>query len=473
MLNKSFLLSLVATTMLAGCSLTPDYNRPAAPVSTQWPQGPAYAPLAETGEMKVSQISWRDFFISPQLQHIIQTTLDNNRDLRVAALNIEAARATYRVQRADLVPGIAATGTGNRQGIPEDISPTGRDATTSQYSANVGTTAFELDFFGRVRSLNESALEKYFATQEAYDSAQISLIAEVANAYLTYQADRKLLALTNDTLAAQQESYDVIKKSFDMGVGTALDVAQIETSLQTARANQAIYMRRVAQDKNALTLLMGASVDDSILEAEGLDSVEIMQDLPVGLSSSVLLDRPDIRQAEHALKAANADIGAARAAFFPMISLTASAGVASTSLADLFSSGAGLAWSFIPQITLPIFEGGRNRANLDGAKANEKIAVAQYEKSIQAAFREVADELAARGTYTNQLESQNALVAATQKSYDLSQARYKAGIDSHLSVLDSQRALYQAQQNQITVQQQRLSNLITLYKALGGGVDAR
>ena len=470
MLNKSLLMALAASTILAGCSMTPDYNRPNAPVSAQWPQGPAYENLANAGDAKIAEIGWRDFFISQQLQQVIQTALDNNRDLRVAALNIESARATYRVQRADLVPSLSATGSGNRQGIPEKASATGRDAITSQYSANVGTTSFELDFFGRVRSMNESALEKYFATQEAHDSAQIALIAEVANAYLTYQADRKLLALTNDTLAAQQESYDVIKKSFDMGIGSALDVAQIETALETARANQAQYTRRVAQDKNALTLLMGASLDDSILDAEGLDTVEIMQDLPVSLSSSVLLERPDIRQAEHALKAANADIGAARAAFFPNISLTGSAGLASTSLADLFTSGAGLAWSFIPQITLPIFEGGRNRANLDGAKANEKIAVAQYEKAIQVAFREVADELAARGTYTNQLQSQNALVAATQKSYDLSQARYKAGIDSHLSVLDSQRSLYQSQQNQIVVQQQRLSNLITLYKVLGGGV---
>jgi multidrug efflux system outer membrane protein len=459
MLNKTFLMALAASTILTGCSLTPDYNRPGAPVSAQWPQGAAYGTLSDAGERNVAEIGWKDFFISPQLQQVIQTALDNNRDLRVAALNIETARATYRVQRADLVPGINATGAGNRQRIPEKASATGRDMISSQYSANIGTTSFELDFFGRVRSMNESALEKYFATQEAYDSAHIALIAEVANAYLTYQADRKLLALTNDTLAAQQESYDVIKKSFDMGIGSALDVAQIETALETARANQAQYTRRVAQDKNALTLLMGASLDDSILDAEGLDTVQIMEDLPVGLSSSVLLDRPDIRQAEHTLKAANADIGVARAAFFPNISLTGSAGLASASLADLFTSGAGLAWSFIPQITLPIFEGGRNLANLD-----------QYEKAIQVAFREVADELAARGTYTNQLQSQDALVAATQKAYDLSQARYKAGIDSHLSVLDSQRSLYQSQQNQIVVQQQRLSNLITLYKVLGGGV---
>lgn len=469
MMNKPFLMALAASTILAGCTLIPDYERPASPVSVQWPQGEAYGELPGSGEVKVSDIKWQDFFQSENLQQIIQTALDNNRDLRIAALNVEAARAIYRVQRADLVPGIEANGSGNRQGIPENASPTGQDTISSQYSANIGTTAFELDLFGRIRSLNERALEEYFSTQEARDVTQISLISETANAYLTYQADRKLLELTKDTLKAQQESYDLIKKSYDLGIGSELDVAQAATSVETARTNLAQYLRRVAQDKNALTLLAGADVDGALLDTDSLDTVSILQDLPVGLSSDVLLDRPDIRQAEHLLKAANADIGAARAAFFPTISLTGSAGLASESLSDLFSSGAGLAWSFIPQITLPIFEGGRNMANLDAATAKEKIAVAAYEKSIQTAFREVADELAARGTYTEQLNAQNALVAATQKSYDLSSARYRQGIDSHLNVLDSQRALYSAQQNEIVVQQQRLSNLVTLYKVFGGG----
>lgn len=469
MLNKSFLMALAVSTMLAGCTMIPDYDRPAAPVSATWPEGPAYGPMQAGTETRASQIAWQDFFLSPQLQYVIRTALDNNRDLRIAALNIEAARAAYRVQRADLVPSLNAAAAGNRQGIPEEASLTGSNTITSQYSANIGTTAFELDLFGRLRSLNQRALEQYFATEEARAATQISLIAETANAYLTLQADRKLLRLTNDTLAAQQESYNVIKQSFDMGIGSQLDVAQAATQVETARANQAQYLRRVAQDKNALTLLMGATIDDSVLEAEGLDTVAMMQDLPVGLSSEVLLDRPDIRQAEHALKAANANIGAARAAFFPTISLTGAAGLASESLSDLFSSGAGLAWSFIPQITLPIFQGGRNLANLDGAKANQKIAVARYEKAIQVAFREVADELAARGTYTNQWNAQKALVAASQQSYDLSNARYKQGIDSHLNVLDAQRQLYTAQQNEIAVQQQRLSNLVTLYKVLGGG----
>ncbi len=469
MLNKSFLIALAASTMLAGCTMIPRYDRPEAPVNAQWPQGPAYDEMSDT-TVRASEISWREFFRSPQLQQVISTALENNRDLRIAALNIEAARATYRVQRAALVPAIDGVGSGNRQGVPDNASPTGESTITSIYSANIGTTAFELDLFGRVRSLNQSALEEYLATEEARDATQIALIAEVANAYLIHQADRKLLALTENTLSTQQQSYDLIKQSFDMGIGTQLDVAQAATLVETARANRAQYMRLVAQDKNALTLLMGANIDESILEAEGLDTVALMTDLPVGISSNVLLDRPDIRQAEHSLKAANANIGAARAAFFPTISLTGSAGMASESLSDLFASGSGLAWSFVPQLTLPIFSGGRNLANLDSAKANEKIAAAQYERAIQIAFREVADELAARGTYTDQLNAQRSLVAANQQSYDISQARYKQGIDSHLSVLDAQRELYTAQQNEIVVQQQRLSNLVTLYKTLGGGL---
>lgn len=470
MLNKSLVMALAASTILAGCTLIPDYERPAAPVEAQWPQGPAYAALSTDPSVRVAEISWREFFQSPQLQYVIETALDNNRDLRIAALNIEAARATYRIQRSALVPGIDALAAGNRQGIPDNASPTGQSTITSAYSANIGTTAFEIDLFGRLRSLNARALEQYFATEEARDATQIALIAEVANAYLAYQADRKLLSLTENTLTAQQESYDLIRQSFDMGIGTQLDVAQAATLVETARANRAQYIRRVAQDKNALTLLMGTTIDDAVLEAEGLDTVAMMGDVPVGLSSEVLLDRPDIRQAEYLLKGANANIGAARAAFFPTISLTGSAGLVSESLSDLFASGSGLAWGFMPQVTLPIFSGGRNLANLEGAKANEKIAAAQYERAIQVAFREVADELAARGTYTDQLNAQRALVAANQQSYDLSQARFRQGIDSHLSVLDAQRQLYTAQQNEIVIQQQRLSNLVTLYKALGGGL---
>lgn len=469
MLNKSFLIALATSTMLVGCSMASDYERPQSPISGQWPQGMSYEELSPSEKVNIAEISWKKFFGSEKLQKIITLALENNRDLRIAALNVEAAQAMYRVQRADIYPTINAAGGLNRQGIPENASATGRDMVSSTYSANVGTTAYEFDFFGRVRSMNESALEQYFSTQEARDTLQIALIAEIANVYLAYLADRELLILTEDTLNAQKQSYDVIKQSFDMGIGSQLDVSQAATLVETARANKAQYIRRLDQDKNALELLVGTKLDDSMFDENGLDSISVMEKLPVGLSSDVLLNRPDIRQAEHLLKSANADIGVARAAFFPRISLTGSLGLASSGLSDLFQSGSVLAWNFAPQITMPIFEGGRNTANLEAAEARQKIAVARYEKAIQSAFREVADELAARGTYTNQLEAQRALVEANKIAYNISEARYKQGIDSHLNVLDAQRQLYIAQQNEIVVQQQRLSNLVMLYKVLGGG----
>jgi multidrug efflux system outer membrane protein len=470
-MSKKIMALLIGTTVLTGCTnLTPYYERPALPVQAELPTGDAYKPTQNAGDKAVSQIAWNEFFQSPHLQSLIQTALDHNRDLRVAALNIEAARAQYRIQRADLVPHVNANANGSIQSTPSNalMNPL-QPGRLETYTANLASTAYELDLFGRIRSLNDNALQKYFATEEARHTTQIALIAEVANAYLAYHADRKLLDLTQHTFQTQQESYDVIKKSFDMGIGSQLDVSQAATSVETARANHAQYLRRLAQDKNALTLLVGSTVDDKTLNVESLDDIKMMQDLPIGLASDILLQRPDIRQAEYQLKAANANIGAARAAFFPRISLTASAGLASNELADLFKSGSAWAWNLAPQLTVPIFQGGRNEANLEFAKTNQKIAVAQYEKSIQSAFREVSDELAARGTYTDQLNAQKSLVAASQQSYDLSMARYKAGVDSHLTVLDSQRALYNAQQNEIAVQLQRMSNLVGLYKALGGG----
>lgn len=470
-LSKTLLSMTAAAALLTGCTMIPDYDRPDLPVSAQWPQGQAYEGIEGVSEADISKVNWQSFFLSPPMQRVIQTSLDNNRDLRVASLQVEQARALYRVERAALVPSIGATGSGTRQGIPENASGLGKDTVSSTYSANVGTTAFELDLFGRIRSMNERALEEYFATEEAQQSARIALIAETANAYLTYLADKKLLGITEDTLKSQQEAYDLIKKRYDLGTSSQLDLEQARTSVETARANRARYLRFVAQDRNALELLMGTAPETAILDALTLDTVELADNLPVGLPSAVLLERPDIRQAEHSLKAANANIGAARAAFFPTISLTGSAGFASESLSDLFKSGSSLAWSFIPQITLPIFEGGRNVANLDSATAGQKITVAQYEKSIQTAFREVSDELAARGTYTEQLAAQTALVDATGNAYRISRARYEQGTDDYLSVLDSQRELYGAQQSEIGVQQERLSNLVNLYKVLGGGKE--
>lgn len=469
------LTALATVLLVTGCTMAPEYTRPASPVSAAFPAGIAYdmAPRAESGGAvtAASAVSWQAFFQSPVLQKLVATALENNRDLRVAALNIEAARAAYRIQRADLLPHLDAGATAGRTGTPENASGAGRDVTTGQYSANLGVTAFELDLFGRVRSLNDSALSRYLATQEAERSARISLVAEVANAYLTYLADRKLLRLTEDTLNAQQQSYDLILKSHENGIGSQLDVSRARTQVETARANRAQYLRQVAQDKNALFLLLGTPPSDSLLDGETLDDVKIMQNLPSNLPSDVLLQRPDILAAEETLKAANAEIGAARANFFPVISLTGSAGFASSSLTDLFKSGSAVAWSFVPQATLPIFNAGENVARLKGAEANRDIAVAQYEKAVQTAFREVADELAARGTLVEQLSAQRDLVQASQQAYDLSESRYKHGIDSHLGVLDAQRSLYAAQQSEILVQRQQLSNLVNLYKALGGGAQ--
>jgi outer membrane protein, multidrug efflux system len=388
----------------------------------------------------------------------------------VAALNIEVARASYRITESDLLPHVNAGMSDAIERTPRALSRSvpQKAAITRTYSANLGVTAFELDLFGRLRSLEEQALESFLATEEARNATQISLVAEVANAYLTLLGDRRLLALTDETLETRNKSLELIQRSFERGVSSELDLAQARTAVETARVNRALYLRLVDQDKNALTLLLGAPVDDSKLNAGALDTVTFVEDLPVGLPSDVLLRRPDIMQAEHSLKAANANIGAARAAFFPTISLTGSAGVASPTLGNLFE-GSARAWSFTPQISVPIFDAGRNQANLDSAKASNQIAVVQYEKTIQSAFREVADALAAKGTLTDQMQAQSSLVEASRTSYRLSQARYDRGIDSYLTVLDSQRSLYSAQQDLVTVQVSRLSNLVTLYKVVGGG----
>lgn len=456
--------ALLAATALTACTMAPRYERPATPVAAQWS-----APVGTVSSTQVSQIGWRDVFKSPELQTLMMEALANNRDLRIATLNIEAARATYRIQRADLLPSINATGTGTRQRTPENASLTGNSEITSSYAANIGAAAYEVDLFGRVRSLSRRAFNQYMATEEGRNAAQTTLIAEVANAYLLYLADSELLKLTEDTLKTQQESYDVISRSFDMGVGSQLDVSQAATQVETARANLAIYKRQVEQDKNALTLLVGKEIEPKLLAPKSLNEVLVMDELPVGLPSEVLLQRPDIRQAEYVLKGENANIGAARAAFFPSISLTGSAGFASSNLDNLFSSGSGGAWAFTPQVTLPIFQTGRLFANLKLANTNRDIAVAQYEQAIQGAFRDVADALVARATYTDQLQAQQALVAASEKAYTVSQARYKQGLDSNLTQLDAQRSFYSAQQVEIGVRMQRLTNLVNLYKALGGG----
>lgn len=453
--------------MIAGCTMIPKYERPGMSVSNSWPTGTAYLMTGSDG--KAADIAWKDYFMSDSMREVISRALDNNRDLRIAVLNIEAARAAYQIQKTQSLPTVNATASAARTAVPENASSSGASITSSSFSANVGFSAYELDFFGRVKSLNQKALETYLATEQAQKTARISLIAETANAYLTYIGDKQLLGLAQKTYDAQKKTYDLVKRKYEIGTATQLEVAQADTSVQSAKANIAQYTRLAAQAKNALTLLTGTSVDDLLNNSDTIDSVKVMNDLPVGLPSNVLLARPDIMQAEHALKAANADIGAARAAMYPTISLTASAGLASDSLTNLFSSGSALAWNFAPSVSIPIFNRGKLKASLETAQVNEKISAAEYEKAVQTAFKEVADQLAARGTYKSQLEAQTALVKSTQKAYDLSSIRYKNGIDTFLTVLDSQRSLFSAQESEVNVKQAYLTNLVTLYKVLGGG----
>jgi len=494
------LLGAVALSLLAACTMEPRYRQPQLPVQDQWPipatttpppppppmpaaaaadtaqpsvDAPA-APVApspaaaQAATLAVRDIGWRDFFVDTRLQALIAAALANNRDLRVAVLNIEKARAQYRVQRGALFPSIDASGNWTREKLPPALTYGVGSFTSNIYEAGVGVSSYEVDLFGRVRSLTHAALEQYLSQEEARRSAQLSLIAEVANAYLTLASDRDLLHLAQQTLESQQRSYDLSVKSHDTGTTSGLDLAQARTTVEQARADAARYEGNVAQDINALTLLVGATLDPAWLP-EAFDARTMgLEALPAGLPSDVLLRRPDVLEAEHGLRSANGNIGAARAAFFPTISLTANFGSASEQLSQLFKSGTST-WNFAPTISVPIFHGGEIVGNLQIAKANQKIALAQYEKAIQSGFREVADALALTATLNRQRAAQEALVAATGRAYELSQQRYKVGRDSYLDVLVSQRSDYTAQQGLIATRLAEQSNRVNLYEALGGG----
>ena len=467
-MRQSLLSLAVASVLLGGCSLIPDYQRPDAPVDGAWPQGAAYtANDAAQTDVAAAALGWREFFRDPALQQLVEAALANNRDLRIAALNVEAYRAQHRIQRSELFPSISAAGSGTRQRLPGDLSSSGEATTSGQYSATVGTSAWEIDFFGRLRSLDEQALQLYFASEEAQRSTQISLVAGVANAYLTLQADQQLLQLTRDTLDTYRKSYALTERSFNVGVADALSLSQARTSVQSAEASLAQYSRLVAQDRNALALLLGDGVPADLPQGEVLNA-DLLAEVPAGLPSELLQRRPDLLQAEHQLKAANASIGAARAAFFPSISLTANAGSASSELSGLFDGGSG-SWLFQPSINLPIFTAGRLKANLDYAEVQKNIQVASYEKAIQGAFQEVADGLAARTTYEQQLSAQRALVGTSEEYYRLAERRFRTGVDSYLTLLDAQRQLFSAQQQLIGDRLNQLTSEVNLYKALGGG----
>jgi multidrug efflux system outer membrane protein len=468
-------LGLLSLGVLSACTLEPRYRAPHLPVAEQWPipaitvpdatPAPSDAPSAARA---ARDVGWRDFFADAHLQALIAQALENNRDLRVAVLNVEAARAQYRIQRSAQLPSVNATGSFTRDRIPPALSD-GFPATVNQdYELTAGVSAFEIDLFGRVRSLSHAALETYLSQQETRRAAQLSLIGEIADAYLTLAADRDLQRLAASTLRSQQNSYALTEKSYQAGGASGLDLAEARSTVESARSDAARYDGNVAQDIDALTLLVGDTLDPALLP-QGLGAgVTGLGELPAELPSAVLLRRPDVLAAEHTLRSANADIGAARAAFFPTIDLTANIGTASQQLSGLFKAGTA-AWTFAPQLTVPLFEGGRLLGNLAAARAAQGIAVAQYEKSIQTGFREVADALALSASLVRQREAESALAEATARAYALSQQRYHAGRDSYLNVLDSERSDYAAQQGLISVRMAEQQNRVTLYRALGGG----
>jgi len=456
---------------LTGCAnLAPDYQRPALPVAGNWPSGSAYINNSAT-HASVND-DWRNFILDSTLQKLIDLSLANNRDLRVAALTIEKTQAQYQIQGTLLFPKISAVANESASLTPADLSSSKTQQTTHSYNVGLGFSSYELDFFGRVRNLKEKALENYLATEAAHRSTRISLIAQVAASYLTMAADQGHLLLSKKTLNDQQASFELNKRRFELGVASQLDLSQSQTLVETARGDVARYTSLVAQDLNALTLLTGTTIPDDLLPASSLVDSEILRESINGLPSDLLNNRPDIQEAEHQLKAMNADIGIARAAFFPSITLTTSIGTASSQLSGLFKAGSG-AWLFAPQINLPIFDGDTSVANLKVAKANYAISVAHYEKTIQSAFREVADGLAERGTLSTRLNAQQALVNATALSFQLSKARFQHGLDSYLAVLDSGRSLYAAEHLLINLKLAQQANLITLYKALGGETPAK
>jgi multidrug efflux system outer membrane protein len=437
-------LALAVSLVLSGCStLEPRSTEVAPAIPAQWP-GTATAGAVTTAPMEVADIGWRDFFVDPRLQTVITHALENNRDLRVAVLNVERARAQYRIQRADRVPAVGVQGQMTRSG--------GDAPVTEQFSANLGVVEFELDLFGRVRNLSQAALQQYFAEAANRRSAQLSLVAEVANAWLTLGADSEQLRIAQATLATYEDSLRLTEARRQLGGASALELSQTRTLVETARTDVARFAGQVAQDRNALVLLAGGPIDASLLPQAEVTEVASVRPLPAGMPGDVLLQRPDVMAAEHVL--------------------LGNIGSASSELSGLFDGGTRV-WSFIPKLNLPIFQGGKLRANLGMATADRDIALAQYEKAIQVGFREAADALALNESLDAQLSSQQALVAAAEQAQRLSQARYDAGLDSFLTLLDARRTAYTARQSLVSTQLARQSNQVALYKVLGGGWHER
>ncbi|ROL69836.1 transporter [Pseudomonas chlororaphis] len=468
---------LAAFALLGGCiNLAPEYQRPDAPVAEQWlPTGQTPAGDA------AADIQWQQFFTDSRLARLQSLALANNRDLRLASLNIEKAQAQYRIQRAAALPSIDAGLSGSHSRSPASVSSSGSAVTSHDYSAQLGLSSYELDVFGRVQNLQDEALEDYLALGETRRSTQISLVAEVASAWLTLAADNQRLQLAESTLRSQQATYELTQRSHALGGSSGLALAQAQTTVESARGEVAVYASQILQDQNALRLLVGAELPAELLPGADLQSVALLVQVPAQLPSSLLQRRPDVLAAEHSLKSANIDIGAARAAFFPSISLTANAGSASSALSGLFKAGSassalsGLfkagsgAWTFAPSVSLPIFDAGANRATLDAAKVEREIQAQTYQQTLETAFREVADALAVRSTLDQRLAAQQTLTDASRKSFELADALYRGGSQSYLEALDAQRSLYSAEQDLITLRLAEQSNRVTLYKVLGGG----
>ncbi|MDA8126412.1 MAG: efflux transporter outer membrane subunit [Deltaproteobacteria bacterium] len=464
--GKALLPAVLVVLLFCGCTLTPDYTRPDAPVPGVWPTGAAYGEAKTDAATTATEIPWQSFFNDGRLQEVIALALRQNRDLRLASLNVERAQALYRIQRAELFPSVNAVGSMSKSRTPADLSSTGSAMTSERYDVNLGIASWEIDFFGRLRNLKDRALEEYLATEQAQKSAQILLIGAVANSYLALAADQEALQLATDTLATHEESYRLTQRRREVGMISELDLGRLRSQVEAARGERARSEQLVALDKNALQLLIGTNLPAHLLPAD-LATVAPVRQVAPGLSSEVLLNRPDVLAAEHRLKGAAANIGAARKAFLPRISLTSALGTASADLSGLFASGSG-AWSFAPVVALPIFDA-RTWSAYAVTKVDREILLAQYEKAIQTAFREVADALAVQGTVGRQIQAQQALIEAIEGTYRFSKLRYDRGIDSYLSVLDAQRSLYAAQQGLNALRFLEAANRVTLYKVLGGG----
>ncbi len=450
----------------SGCAPTSRYQRPQVPIPTTWPSGPAYQRIASTQATAPDQLPWQEFYTDPRLRKVIAAALLNNRDLRLAALNVQRAQGIYGIQRAELIPKIGASASLDRRRFPADLSPGSGSLVSKQYNVSLGVLAWEPDFFGRIRSLSAAALNEYLSTEQAARSARILLVSNVAGTWLTLAADRENLQLAQTTLQSQQDALDLVSSRVRLGGAPELDLYRAQAQVQSAQVAVARFIKLTAQDLNALNLLAGSPAPDELLPASLADA-QAPAVVQAGASSQLLLQRPDILQAEYHLRAAYANVEAARAALFPTISLTGSVGTASSELSGLFKSGS-QTWNFVPQIALPLLDA-RIWAAARVSKVDRQMAVENYQRAIQISFREVADALAVVGTVDQQVAAQQALVDAVAKTYRLSNLRYERGLDNYLSVLDAQRSLYAAQQELVLLRLEKMTAQVRLYATLGGG----